>query len=138
MKDIKEIINVDSLIDYIGFANTPTYLYKRFRLDDSVADLSKLYSVEQLLAAFMSRINKEEESIEDLAILYACLFALIFKPVDEVYDIMKKMQTAPLRWADKISALYLSSITLDIDDNTDHNYDRLNFYGEKRNSTEIV
>ena len=138
MKDIREIINIDNLINYIGFANTPTYLYKHFKLDDSIANLSKEYSVQELKDTFMSYIDKDGKNLTDVAILYSCIFALILKPVDDVYDIMKAMQFAPLRWADKISSLYLSSISFDIEENIQLNEDNMNFSFEKNNSTEII
>lgn len=138
MKDIKGILDLNNLVDYVGFANTPTYLYKHFRLDDSIANLSKELQVNDLVSEFMLIMKKEVKSLDDVAILYACLFALTLKPVEEVYDIMKAMQFAPFRWVDKIATMYLSNITLDIEDFVPTSLMESDKYQPLTNSMEIL
>jgi hypothetical protein len=108
MKTIKETININYLSERLGFANTPAYLYKHFKQDTSIYDLSKLYSTTELMSFLKDSFNSSN-SLENLTVLYAIIIALTYKQEEEVKPIFEALKSSSIRWADKISDIYFSN-----------------------------
>src|ERR1700760_2584573 len=97
MKNIKDDLNTSNLIERLGYANTPAYLYKHYRQDQTVYDLSKSYSIEDLVNYLKDNLNNVK-SIEDLVVVYATIISLTFKDEKDVKDIFIALKGSPLRW----------------------------------------
>lgn len=83
-------------------ANTPAFLFRRFRADLSVQRLAQECSTAELLDAFerLAAISEAERSSEDVARIYAILVALAITDLD-----MLRVCPAVVDWHDDLIAI---------------------------------
>lgn len=86
-------------------ANTPTYLFRRFRADQSVKMLADAHSAVDLLVEVKLR-EQAEQTLLDQVVSYACLVALSFKPPLEVEKALALCTPMNLDWAEEIVELF--------------------------------
>lgn len=82
-------------------ANTPSYLYRHYRVEETVQALAK-YDVSQLLSA-LNETAAENRTLKQVVVSYAILVALTFKNPDEVRRAMNQ-DLHGLTWAEEILA----------------------------------
>jgi hypothetical protein len=97
-------LNIENLEGKLAVSNTPAYLYKHYRADKSVYELSKNNTPELIDA--LRKIFKDVESTEHLAKIYAIVIALTFKPYNEVKDFFEAFKDSGLMWAGKIAEIF--------------------------------
>jgi hypothetical protein len=105
MKNFAEILNLDNLIEKLSLANTPAYLYKHYRPDSSIYEMSRFFTTNELID-FLKPLINSIKTTKDLAIVYSIIMALTFKSADDVDMFFKVFSEHELRWSDKISELY--------------------------------
>jgi|GEM_PF-1244018 len=108
MTELKSILNMRELTARYLFANTPYYLYKHFKSENTIEDLSQKYSSEKLISLLDSILKEEIEEIEDAVIIYAILISLTYKPYHDVKDFFKEIRSEQFEWFNEIATKYLS------------------------------
>jgi len=102
-------LHYDALRKWYLFANTPLYLYKHFREEQSVQVLASTYSSSQLIKSFSGVAAQGLNNIDDLIRLYAIIFALTFKDYSDVRSFFENLAEYPLKWSSEIRNIYLNS-----------------------------
>jgi hypothetical protein len=102
-------LNLPALTKAYLFANTPSYLYSRFRADDSVRNLGTTSTPDELAQQFRERMNKSERSLEDAVIGYAVLVAVTFMTFADATSAFARIDIRRAEWGPQLKALYESS-----------------------------
>ena len=93
------------LVEHYALANTPTYLYERFRQDSTVKALASRYTISQLTDGLRELLGIKHWTAQDVARAYACLIALSHHDLAKVKDALRQIELTRLRWAYQILAL---------------------------------
>lgn len=95
----------DSVVESLLFANTPAYLFKRLRRDESVEALARAHSTSFLLDVVRSVAQAAEPSVPQLAFGYAALVALTFHENIRWHELSSDIASGKLRWAHELVTL---------------------------------
>ena len=97
---------VTALADICVVANTPAYLFKRFRDDTAVQELSKRASAVELLEySHEAAADPEHLTLNKATEAYAALIAARLKPDAEFQTAITSLGAPRLRWAKEIAQL---------------------------------
>jgi hypothetical protein len=88
-------------------ANTPRYLYRRFREDPSVQRLARALTATELLSIITEIGARETRDSQSLATAYGALVALTFQPLDSTRAAFNDWGGGRLQWDREIWELYL-------------------------------
>lgn len=94
-------------IEIYVVANTPTYLYRRFRSQEIIRDLANRYSEEDLIDYIKKIDSSQNPSISDVANAYAVSVALTFKNSETVKKLLKSYELKKLEWVLRIVQIWL-------------------------------
>lgn len=94
-------------IEIYVVANTPTYLYRRFRSQEIIRDLANRYSEEDLIDYIKKIDSSQNPSISDVANAYAVSVALTFKNSEKVKKLLKSYELKKLEWVLRIVQIWL-------------------------------
>jgi hypothetical protein len=94
-------------IDIYVVANTPTYLYRRFRSQEIIRDLANRYSEEDLIDYIKKIDSSQNPSISDVANAYAVSVALTFKNSEIVKKLLKSYELKKLEWVLPVVQIWL-------------------------------
>jgi hypothetical protein len=103
---LSSILNLGELKAALLFANTPVYLYTRFRKDYSVQLLAQQSETELLLADLDEILHIPAQSADDVVMIFALCIALSFKPFSELAR-LKDFSSESLEWFGAIIALVM-------------------------------
>src|SRR5205085_4065732 len=103
----EEIPNLDGLIETLAYANTPVYLYTRFRRDESVRKLAERNSSSSLIDSLKARLREAVVDPRLAARAYALLISLSFKPSYELGQ-LRQFSSNNLEWWDVLKSLVLA------------------------------
>ena len=132
-------LNLEPLLEAYCFANTPYYLYKHFRRDESVQQLTKRYAAEHLIDEyhlrtkrlmkpgtstgffiklinfvnpFLGRTSRQAEpgKLEDLLVAYAIAVAATFLTRNDAAEFLRRLDLSRLEWGEAIQYIFLSSV----------------------------
>jgi hypothetical protein len=97
--------NDQNLSDIFLVANTPTFLYERFRRDPSVQSLGKRFSGLDIALKASSLGENANSEFVDRVRYYACLVALSFKSPAEQRQALTLHPLSPVMWSRELAAL---------------------------------
>src|SRR5262245_44765966 len=100
------VLNLVSLVEAFFYANTPIYLYTRFRRDSSVQKLAQENDTRDIVVSLRDTLANPVRGSLDGVIAYALLVSLSHKPASELGD-FGRLQSSNLEWFDKIKSLVL-------------------------------
>jgi hypothetical protein len=103
---LSSILNFGELKTALLFANTPVYLYTRFRTDYSVQLLAQQYETSILLSDLDEALHIPKKSTGDVVKIFALCIALSFKPFSELAR-LKDFSSESLEWFEAIKALVM-------------------------------
>jgi hypothetical protein len=103
---LSSILNFGELKAALLFANTPVYLYTRFRTDYSVQLLAQQYETSVLLTDLDEALHIPEKSADEVLNIFALCVALSFKPFGELAR-LKNFSSESLEWFEAIKALVM-------------------------------
>lgn len=103
-------LDFKNLIEKLIFANTPAYLFKKFRSNESVQNIGEKFSLLEIKKVIETKIKKIE-SVEDLVILYAYIISLSMHYNDESIDFLERLgqKYQGIQWLTEIIALVIDS-----------------------------
>ena len=99
-------LNIDQLAQTYLVANTPSYLYRHYRSDQSVQDFARHNNTEDLVSIAEQISRFKNRTLEDLILAYAAIVALTFKDFREVKDALGRASFTGLDWATDIIKLW--------------------------------
>ncbi len=113
MKDnLYKILNISALIEIYALANTPHYLYEKFKEQDSLVNISKKYNSSEITEVFYKLLENKISNISELVFAYALIVSLTNKPYKEVKTFFEGLAEINIKWFDKISDIYLSTASV--------------------------
>ena len=95
------IINPEELSEQYLFANTPMYLYQKFRESDAVFELSNL-NTSDIVKQYNEIAQRYPKTFKEIITAYALLISLSFKDYSEVKESLNKLEKNGLDWAPQI------------------------------------
>ncbi len=107
---LTERIDLKPLIEAYLFANTPMYLFRHFRENASLRELTQQTSVEALTAEYIDRTRKEWKSIEDIVVAYATLIAITFLEYGQALTVFESLDLSHLDWGEEIKDIFQTTI----------------------------
>ena len=99
-------IDLKPLTEAYLFANTPIYLFRRFRENSSLRELAKHTTVEELTTEYINRTTKAEKSIEDVVVAYSLLIAITFLEYDKAVATFESIDLSRLDWGEEIKHIF--------------------------------
>lgn len=99
-------LNLSALADIYVLANTPAYLFKNFRADDSVMAVASDMSAQTLGAELDKLLTGNSLSFSELVGAYALLIALTFKEYREAREVLGLLDLAKLEWGRTLVAIW--------------------------------
>jgi hypothetical protein len=98
-------LNVDSLTRAYAFANTPAYLYRHFRGDDSVQAIARDVHPDALVEVY-NRVNlRHLKDIGDVVLAYAAMVALSMSGHEAAKVAFASLTEEGLDWAKALKEL---------------------------------
>jgi hypothetical protein len=110
MKNLPENgLDIQALQDTFLFANTPAYLFKRFRADSSVQTISEGFSDAELIAAFERLAEKDPTELDARVRAYGVISALGLRDAREVKEFFERLGDSDFPWGRELRELYRAS-----------------------------
>ena len=105
----KVSLNDNTLSDIVILANTPAFMFKRFRRDSSVQILASRLSTPELANCANNFSMRQNRSFLDKVYAYAYLAALSFKPASDVRNELRHYPNLPIERSAELIKLILEN-----------------------------
>jgi hypothetical protein len=102
-------LDLDILSQIYMVSNTPSYLYTRFRKEDTIIDISKKYKTEEIIETIEFVLHDKAEDSNKIIFLYALIISLTYKPYSKVYKFLSKLEKIKFKWFYEIINIYLQT-----------------------------
>lgn len=99
IRDVCEILLV---------SNTPLYLYKHLRRLQTVQTMAKETPEHEIASEFARRVSLPKRRMGDVAVAYACLVALTYKPQSVALETLASLDLSRLDWASTIRNVFFA------------------------------
>jgi hypothetical protein len=106
-------LNLQEFINFYVAANTPKYLYNRFRSNEILFNFAKNNSIGNLAKEYNMLTNKPERSLEEVVRAYFILMSLTFLPYNKGIEAFKHFDLSNLDWGNDIFEIYKTTVTND-------------------------
>lgn len=102
------ILNIDALTNVYLVANTPAYLFRHFRNNETVQNFADSHSVAQLASEInrVSALTVPERNIRDIVSAYSSIVGLTFKNPADVLKVLENVEFNRILWGDRILSLW--------------------------------
>lgn len=103
-----DILNIDALANIYIVANTPSYLLRHFKNNQSVQQFADMHSAEELAEAIarVSSIAISDRTMDDIVVAYAAIVGLTFKNASKVEAVTATLDFHNIHWGRKILFLW--------------------------------
>jgi hypothetical protein len=108
--DLDKRLDVASLKDSFVFANTPSFLYKKFRSEASVQNLAENCSSNELVASFDELAKQKRRDLDGVVELYAIISALSLQDSPEAKRFFETLDKTGIPWGDELRLLYKAGL----------------------------
>jgi len=109
-KNILHASELQDLKEIFLLANTPSYLYKNFRQNNSINRLSQKYEAQELITYFKVTAESEKIIFDDVITIYALLVAMSFKEYGVIKKFLSEMGKYQLEWLDELKTIIISNV----------------------------
>jgi len=99
-------IDTEALKREYLFANSAAQLYRHFRENISLQNLSEIEKLEVLVEEYKTRTEKNERSIEEVVEAYGILLAVTFYDYEKAAKAFKKFDLSRLEWGKDLEDIY--------------------------------
>lgn len=108
----KHKIEIEELMPFFLFANTPSYLFKHFRENSGVQDFGETTSLAEIKREVTSLISNLR-TVEDIILLYAYVISLCAHNSSESVEFLEKLRKeySNIKWLAIITCLVENSQT---------------------------
>lgn len=93
------LLNAPYFARIYSVANTPSFLYRNLVRDDSVREMARTSTIDELVTLFNDSVHRENRSVGDVGTAYAVVVATTLRPYSEVLATLPRLDTAALDWA---------------------------------------
>ncbi len=107
-------LDMEALRETFLFANTPSFLYKRFRSDSSVQNLASSWPAEKLISCFQELMREKNLDADTAAKTYAVVAALSFNDTPEIRAFFENLPNTGLLWARELAQLYKGTLRQEV------------------------
>jgi hypothetical protein len=108
VKSYEKILDYNKLEEVVIVSNTASYLYSNFQRNQSILDLSTLFTDQELIGFFYKELN-EKDGFRRLVNLYAIIVALSFIDSSYSFSFFSNLRKLPtLNWASELAEIYFS------------------------------
>jgi hypothetical protein len=107
MRAVSDILDIRNLAEVVLLANTPGYIYSRYRRDPSVREMAEHFDAPRLITMLEEFAKSAGSALEDRAKAYATLVSLSFRPAPELQTLYH-VSLPNIEWFDRIKALVLA------------------------------
>jgi hypothetical protein len=104
-----EELDIKNLTSNFLFANTPGFLYKKFRQNRSIEEISKNYSTKEILDSLNEILKTENLDLNQLVMCNALLISLTLKDDFGSLDALKSIDLSKLEWGNQIRNIYINT-----------------------------
>lgn len=106
---LKDLFNFEKIKQHYYFANTPNYLFKKLREEQTVEEFAKNNNVENLVKIFNDYLKENRLEVDDLIFMYVIIVALTFKSKQDVTKFFEKLDDYQIEWFKEFKNIYLNS-----------------------------
>ena len=106
----RSLLNLEELRRLYAFANTPAYLFRRFRRDESVKRLADAVSLPELVSEIKEVDGNPERSLDDVVSAYAALVAATHKNPARTRPALESLVVSNLDWIGSIIELWAATL----------------------------
>ena len=99
-------IDMEALKREYLFANTASQLYRHFRENISVKNLSETEKLEALVEEYKMRTKNNDRSIDEVVEAYAILMAITFYDYQDAIEAFKMFDLPRLEWGKDLEDIY--------------------------------
>jgi hypothetical protein len=99
-------LNLHGLADVYVLANTPAYLYRWFRADESVRALARSHPTGELASRLNTILDQHNLGFDELILAYALLVCLTMKDYREARPFIEHLAYNRLEWATEILEIW--------------------------------
>lgn len=105
-------IDLQNLLAIYAYANTPSYLYRRMRADQSLINLARSIDPKELIQLYNDHIKKDQRPIEDTVIGYSLLVTITLLNNHKLASsLLQEINPKLLEWGERIRQIYESEAT---------------------------
>ncbi len=110
MNEIVQHINIKNIGKRLAYANTPAYVYKHLREEQSITDIADMFTSDELIAQLKNSITREVSSNEEIVLMYALLIAITLKGDEQSLNFLRHIrENSTVRWFKEITSIFLST-----------------------------
>lgn len=106
---VKNILDISSLEETFISANTPLYIYKNFRKNNSIQNLAEMFDSDYLIKLFNTLVREKRKDLETLIFIYSVIIALTFKDYFKVKRFFSKLDAYRLEWSKELKEIVLTN-----------------------------
>ncbi len=103
-------LSLKAVTTHYLFANTPVYLYRRLRAEESVKALADSATPLELAALVAKMDRKRKRGPEDIAVAYSAIVAATFHSSREVHEAFDQLNLRHLDWANAILGFWYETL----------------------------
>lgn len=110
MSNTIEHINIKNISKRLAYANTPAYVYKHLREEESVTNIADMFTSDELIAQLKNSIVNESPTNEEIVLMYAILIAITLKGDEQSLNFLRQIrENSTVRWFKEITSIFLST-----------------------------
>ena len=106
----RSLLNLEELRRIYVFANTPAYLFRRYRGDESVKALADAASLTELISEIKEVDGNPERSFDDVVSAYAALVAATHKDQAPTRAAFESLVISNLDWTASIIEIWAATL----------------------------
>lgn len=101
--------NLNALSQIYIVSNTPSYLYNKFKKENSIINISKNFKAEAIMKNIQSILKDKAFDMTKMICLYGLIISLTHKPYAEVYKFLSEIKNVKFKWCYEIINIYLQT-----------------------------
>lgn len=110
MNETLEYIDIKNIGKRLAYANTPAYVYKHLREEESIISIADMFTSDELIAQLKNSIAREVSSNEEIVLMDALLIAITLKGDEQSLIFLRQIrENSTVRWFKEITSIFLST-----------------------------
>lgn len=101
-------IDIENLKETYLISNTASFLYNSYSKDESILELKKIYSQQELIKKFEDITKSEINTIDELVLAYAIYISILQYDNETTFEFLNVIGNINFEWFPELKHLYLS------------------------------